>query len=330
MLLIKFEDYDIKNQIREDKLGFLFEAIEKQTGKLVEFRVFDFYYFFDSNIPFFQRTIDKVCQLNLPGLVKIHGYRLPLTEEEEKQYETNPQMKEIHKRFPNPRAHFGSCILVTDFEKCHQLDELTVKYLKNQGQGSILNSTIRSKIIFGIASIMKRAHKHDLIHSDLNLSYIYLDEKFEPKIANFGSVQTAINSMHSPNQATGCGYKFTLFIFPDKTDDLDDLDDYEDYWLTKEYDVLLFGLLVFQMFETYLNNFRRSVMRGKTPQRPESFESDSYWDLIVRCVRKNPNERPSFAEIVENLKNDQFAIEEFGMKTDLNDLHEYQERIDSD
>lgn len=56
MSLIKFEDYDIKNQINEDKLGFLFEAIEKQTGKLVEFRVFDFYYFFDSNIPFFSKN----------------------------------------------------------------------------------------------------------------------------------------------------------------------------------------------------------------------------------------------------------------------------------
>ena len=43
----------------------------------------------------------------------------------------------------------------------------------------------------------------------------------------------------------------------------------------------------------------------------------------------NPRERPSFEEIVELLKDDKFALEEFGMKTNLNELHEYQKRIES-
>ena len=57
---------------------------------------------------------------------------------------------------------------------------------------------------------------------------------------------------------------------------------------------------------------------------------DQYWDLIQRCWKQNPDERPTFEEIVEILKDDKYAFEEFGMKTNMDELHEYQKRIDPD
>lgn len=36
----------------------------------------------------------------------------------------------------------------------------------------------------------------------------------------------------------------------------------------------------------------------------------------------------SFDEITEILKNDKFALDEFGVKTDLDELHKYQDKID--
>ena len=56
---------------------------------------------------------------------------------------------------------------------------------------------------------------------------------------------------------------------------------------------------------------------------------DHYWDLIHMCWSETPEKRPSFDEIVEELKLDKYAIEEFGMKTHLDELHEYQARVDS-
>lgn len=47
------------------------------------------------------------------------------------------------------------------------------------------------------------------------------------------------------------------------------------------------------------------------------------------CWKQNPDERPTFSEIVEILKHDKFAIEEFEMRTNLDELHEYQNRIDA-
>lgn len=54
----------------------------------------------------------------------------------------------------------------------------------------------------------------------------------------------------------------------------------------------------------------------------------NYWELIQKCWEQEPSERPSFDEIVEILKSDKFAINEFGLKTNLEKLHDYQDRID--
>lgn len=42
----------------------------------------------------------------------------------------------------------------------------------------------------------------------------------------------------------------------------------------------------------------------------------------------NQDERPTFDDILDVLKDDKYAIEEFGMKTDINELHEYRRRIE--
>ena len=71
------------------------------------------------------------------------------------------------------------------------------------------------------------------------------------------------------------------------------------------------------------------IGRNYRPKRPENIP-DHYWDLIQKCWQQNPDDRPTFEEIVNILKDDKYALEEFGVKTDLEQLHEYQKRIDND
>lgn len=78
----------------------------------------------------------------------------------------------------------------------------------------------------------------------------------------------------------------------------------------------------------YRSTVIRGVCRGKRFKRPKNLP-DQYWELIERCWDDVPLHRPTFDEIVEELKNDKYAIEEYGMKTNLDELHEYQKRIDS-
>lgn len=67
------------------------------------------------------------------------------------------------------------------------MKELIEDYFNSKGSDdSILNPTIRSKIIFGVAAIMKKLHKLNIVHSNLTIGNILLDDNYEPLINNFG------------------------------------------------------------------------------------------------------------------------------------------------
>ena len=70
------------------------------------------------------------------------------------------------------------------------------------------------------------------------------------------------------------------------------------------------------------------ISNGARPVRLESIP-DHYWELIEHCWSSNPKIRPSFDSIVEILKDDKYALTEFGVETNLTELHEYQNRIEN-
>ena len=49
-----------------------------------------------------------------------------------------------------------------------------------------------------------------------------------------------------------------------------------------------------------------------------------------KCWAQDQYKRPTFTNIVKYLKDDRFALEEFGKRTNLDEYHEYQNRIDID
>lgn len=81
-------------------------------------------------------------------------------------------------------------------------------------------------------------------------------------------------------------------------------------------DVYSYAVILYLMFENRLYSTKKSIVVKL--------------ELITKCMKENPCERPSFDQIIDILKDDSFALDEFGMKTDLNKLHEYQNRIDSE
>ena len=101
-------------------------------------------------------------------------------------------------------------------------------------------------------------------------------------------------------------------------------------------DVYTYAIVLYQLFSgdlkrsnpyrTIINLFQ-AISSGKRFKRPNSIP-DSYWDLIQKCWAQDPEQRPTFEEITEELKSDRFILEEFGMKTNIDEFHLYQEKID--
>lgn len=309
--LIDINNYDIKKHIFAGSFGDVFVGKEKETQREVA-------------IKFFLRDVDNISSklsefntlrlLNLPGTVKLLGFRFPLPDE------TYNDIDQYQKE----DVDLTGAVLISEYMRNESLGKLIPEYLKSQGeQNDKINPTVRSKIIFGVAATMQHLHKYNIIHRNLKLEKVLLNDNFEPKIAY--SILTKILLDGEPLEKKICS---PLNTPPEM------LIEDEGYGLSA--DVYAFSFFLYTMFSNKIkfsdsrsyteDNYLKRILAGDRPRRPE-YISDDYWDLIQLCWKQNPEERPTFAEITEILKDDKYALNEFGMETDLEQLHRYQQKI---
>lgn len=164
------------------------------------------------------------------------------------------------------------------------------------------------------------------MHRNLDIDNVLIDENFEPKLCGFKYAKNVGNGLYM-TMAIGSPLYMAPEIFLDG-----------DEYYTFSADVFAYGMILYRMFSTKLEFANVKVLRsvqqflmkignGIRPIKPENMP-DSYWELINRCWDQDESKRPTFQEIVEELKSDKYSIEEFGMKTNVDELHEYQRKVD--
>lgn len=180
-------------------------------------------------------------------------------------------------------------------------------YLKSKGKNNQkINPTIRNKIIFGIASIVNFCLEKNIPFKELNTSNIYLDDNYEPHLSIGNSILYYTNLIHT------CILNTPIFLPPrcrskDKK--------------KEKYAVYQYGVFLYLMFTKIKRNTRKIKKNSKIPE--------IYWNLIERCLKEDPKERPTMKQIIDELKGDQYLIEEFGMKADRNEVQQYQMKIEN-
>ena len=156
--------------------------------------------------------------------------------------------------------------------------------------------------IYGIAAGLLFLHSNEIIHRDLKPENILMDEYLFPKIADFGLSKLTNTENQSINIPSQSGYKGTpLYMSPEIL--LEQKYSYEG-------DVYAYGILVYE------------ILTGKTPfidlslgqliqkvainsEKPDLTIdiSQSFQELLLSCWSHNPEDRPTFQDIVDNLKN---------------------------
>lgn len=222
-LLINIQDYDIDQLLWQRTFITDFLAKDRKHGREV---VIKWPHHFPESDNFLENTIRSesffrnfchISEFDFPGIVKILGVQLPLTEDENR-----PQ---LIKEFQLPSNHvgrfdFSDFLYVSEYMPYHNLTALTKEYITNRGVSEILNPTVRSKILFGVAATMKRVHALHFFHGDLKLDNIYLDENHEPRIADFQVIRFALFN------CTNCSFPINLVLCepPEVIDSLNDGD----------------------------------------------------------------------------------------------------------
>lgn len=284
-------------------------GFEKKTNKKVIF--FQFIGFTIQDLaPYFVLSL----VLKTPGLVKFIGIYIP---EKSNKFQIPPENNQT-----NESITISDPMLAWEYLENGNAFTLVDNYLS--GSDDKLNPTIRCKIIYGIAAIMNYVHKKGFVHLCLSTSCIFLDDNFEPKISGFKYTNPHCNKYDEV--LTPCS---PIFISPE-------IIECDENYIGPPSDVYSYGMIVYRMFSKEFLGFERirsefllrnKILAGVRPERPKNIP-DFYWDLIEHCWDQSTLSRPSFENILRDIKSHDFTLEEFGMKTDVKSIYEYQDRMD--
>ena len=177
----------------------------------------------------------------------------------------------------------------------------------NQGHANEKwTDTMKLINIYGIAASMAYLHSKKILHRDLKPDNILLDENLYPKIADFGlSLDLTHDDIKIEREMLGTPAYMSPEIIRSET-------------YTTKGDVYAFALIVYEIisgekpFESGkacpLSLFYK-VLKGERPEISEQIP-ECYKKLITTCWSQNPNQRPSFEDIAQQLKTDKSFIRE--------------------
>ncbi|CAA0828527.1 Cysteine-rich receptor-like protein kinase 42 [Striga hermonthica] len=208
-------------------------------------------------------------------------------------------------------------LLVYEFVPNRSLEE----HLFDTSKSRTLSWKERYNIIVGTAEGIAFLHggcEHRIIHRDIKSSNILLDENFEPKIADFGLARGfAADKTHLSTGIAGTlGYMAPEYLVKGQ--------------LTEKADVYSYGVLVLEIVCSRKNN---AFMEGsgsllqavwnhfKTDRLPEAvdpclkgefpaMEASKALKIGLLCAQASVTERPSMAEVVQMLTNENYEIPE--------------------
>lgn len=167
--------------------------------------------------------------------------------------------------------------------------------LKSLLEKKMIDNTMKTKIVIEIAHAMLFIHNNGLIYRDLTVDNVMLNSIFEVKIINLGFSQICEHlSGISPIDYVDS----KVFLSPEIIG-------------KKEYDsktdVYSFGVLVYYIFcekPPKIEKDEKKIVFND----PSKSISDFCCHLISKCLSSDPNERPTFKEILEDIKKHSYNL----------------------
>jgi serine/threonine protein kinase len=191
------------------------------------------------------------------------------------------------------------------------------------------NDTKRSIVAIGVAIGMKFIHSCNVIHRDLKPENVLLDNRFWPRVADFGlSKIMSLGSeqvTHAVTMTMNLGTP--LYMAPELFDGAD---------YTTSIDVYAFAMFLYELC-TQAKPFREKgemkrfslakyVTEGERPTIPD-YVPENYRLLMQACWDHVPANRPTFHEIVDRML-EQDARHEYKFLFEGADVNEYEEYLD--
>lgn len=289
-------------KIGEGTFGVVYEVKDKLSEERFSAKISKFEYYNSlkkyNNTVNFIREVTILNKLQHPSIMKFIGYS-PLN--------FDKVMKPV---------------IVTELLKNSSLDIIINAEQKGLSHQQ-WNETKKLIHLYGIAHALQYMHSHDILHRDLKPANILLDDHLYPKLCDFGLSKDYLTTNEdcqkmNPTELIGS----LAFIAPE-------VFEFERY--SKASDVYAYSALIYQLlttkipFEGTLISIARNVINKYRPEIP-NFLPPCYKQLIEDCWHHVPENRPSFQNILERLRNNPEFITE---NVDENEFLDYVEMLDN-
>lgn len=166
------------------------------------------------------------------------------------------------------------------------------------------DQTTKYIVSYGIACSMKYLHSLNRIHRDLKAGNVLLDEQLRPFLTDFGTAKEIDKSIPI-NQTLSA--TTPVIMAPEF------IDDPSTFSNSLPIDVYSYGITLYELWTEMLPfphlkglfQIYTAVTNGERPKIPISL-SPNWAKLIEKCWSHNPDDRPTFHEIVEMLESDEY------------------------
>lgn len=164
----------------------------------------------------------------------------------------------------------------------------------------MISNTLKARIALEVAFGMKHIHGLGMMHRDLKLENIMMNDLFESKINDFclahaGNLTETVSSLTK-------GIGTFSYMSPEMLNE-------EEY--DNKTDVYSYGILLFALFTGRLP---KQSMRERLDKVPIKFPkvsrkiSEYCIDIIKRCTSFESSKRPIFEEIISDMANNSFEL----------------------
>jgi serine/threonine protein kinase len=153
-LIVDLHDFVFGKMIGKGGFNKVYIGLQKATGVICAIKLLNYKDLKKDRFILYEREVRILATLSNPFILRFIG-------------------------FTNRRPY----ALVTEYVPNGSLRDA----LRNsKSPTTLLNGTQRTVIAYGIAQGMQQLHELDIVHRDLKAANILLDEKFGPRIADFG------------------------------------------------------------------------------------------------------------------------------------------------
>ena len=290
--------YEKKEKIGSGSFGDVFTVMNKETKIIYAAKISqnEISSELKENLVNFTREVNIISQIIYPSILQFIGFS-PIDFDSK----------------PHP-------VIVTEYLPIGCLEDAIDSKLDSKGW----NETKILINIYGVASAMAFLHSHKILHRDLKPHNILLDSDLYPKIADFGLSKITDKQTEDTLAAQSMdGLKGTVnYMSPEVIE-------------SQEYkpacDVYSFSIIIYQLMVEKVPypkfNIYQIMNKVASNYRPKFTHEipDVYKKLIERCWDQSADLRPTFDQIVNELRTNELFVTE---KMDKEEFLKYIQKID--